>query len=326
MSDYIIPTTTGSITVPHAQRLDYKDLILVGRDDENWNEPIQRNFVYLRDLSDKKLDKDFDQDLVPVSNGSRSLGTPAKQFKSLYLKNSVQLDGARVLYHVGGVVTFNGKEGKTLRIQSLGNADVELGSTGSGKVVSLSDLLLGANKSIGTVNGSPLKFLQKIKVMGDVEAPSFNGIDLLKLATKAEIPDISGKANSSDIPTKVSSLHNDKGYLTQHQSLASYATISSVQSSISAAKNSILGGVPATHNSLSKLKSAYELAISKLERAIAEDKSAAENSRSSMASLLNAEISRAKSSESSISNSVVAEASRAQNKELLLDRKIPIST
>lgn len=44
-----------------------------------------------------------------------------------------------------------------------------------------------------------------------------SNIDLSNLATKAEIPVI------PEIPSKVSQLENDKGYLTQHQSLAGYA-------------------------------------------------------------------------------------------------------
>lgn len=40
--------------------------------------------------------------------------------------------------------------------------------------------------------------------------------------------DISGKADKSEIPTKVSDLQNDAGYLTQHQSLADYALKSEI--------------------------------------------------------------------------------------------------
>lgn len=315
MADYIIPTATGSITVPHAQRLGYKSMTLVGRDEENWNEPIQQNFVLLRDLLDTKLDKVFDQDLVAVNNGTRSLGTLAKQFKDLFLTNGVYVDGAKALHHVGDVITLNGKDGKTLRIQSLGAADVELGSTGGGKVVSLTDLLLAANKGIGTQDGSALKFLQGITVQGNVTATLFNGINLSTLAAKSELPDISGKADISIVPTKVSDLANDSGYLTEHQSLAAYATTSVVNSSIATSKSSILGGVAATHDTLAKIKSAYESAISQLTLTVTNNKSTADSNHSTLTTALNAEVNRAQSSESSISNAVVAETARAQEAE-----------
>ena len=50
--------------------------------------------------------------------------------------------------------------------------------------------------------------------------------DVSGFALKTEIPDVSGFALKTEIPsvpTKVSELTNDAGYLTQHQSLADYA-------------------------------------------------------------------------------------------------------
>lgn len=48
------------------------------------------------------------------------------------------------------------------------------------------------------------------------------------LADYATKEELSLKANSSDIPTKTSQLVNDSGYLTEHQSLADYATKSEI--------------------------------------------------------------------------------------------------
>ena len=48
------------------------------------------------------------------------------------------------------------------------------------------------------------------------------------LANYATKEELSLKANSSDIPTKTSQLVNDSGYLTEHQSLANYATKSEI--------------------------------------------------------------------------------------------------
>lgn len=48
---------------------------------------------------------------------------------------------------------------------------------------------------------------------------------------------LNAKANTEDVPTKVSQLENDTGYLTEHQSLADYAKKSDVESDIAAAEN-----------------------------------------------------------------------------------------
>ena len=51
--------------------------------------------------------------------------------------------------------------------------------------------------------------------------------------------ELSNKANKNEIPTKISQLLNDKGYLTEHQDLSNYATKSYVDSEIA---NAQLGG------------------------------------------------------------------------------------
>ena len=57
------------------------------------------------------------------------------------------------------------------------------------------------------------------------------------LANYATKEELSLKANSSDIPTKTSQLVNDSGYLTEHQSLANYATKSEIPTLISQLTN-----------------------------------------------------------------------------------------
>ena len=55
---------------------------------------------------------------------------------------------------------------------------------------------------------------------------AINSIDLSAYALKTEIPSLDGYAKTSDIPTvptKVSELENDSGYLTEHQDLSAYA-------------------------------------------------------------------------------------------------------
>ena len=57
------------------------------------------------------------------------------------------------------------------------------------------------------------------------------------LADYATKEELSLKANSSDIPTKTSQLVNDSGYLTEHQSLANYATKSEIPTATSQLPN-----------------------------------------------------------------------------------------
>ena len=49
-------------------------------------------------------------------------------------------------------------------------------------------------------------------------------IDYVANAIEAAAPDLSGFAEKTEIPTKVSELENDEGYITEHQSLEDYAT------------------------------------------------------------------------------------------------------
>ena len=52
---------------------------------------------------------------------------------------------------------------------------------------------------------------------------AINSIDLSAYAKKTDIPSLDGYALKTEIPTKVSQLENDSGYLTQHQDLSAYA-------------------------------------------------------------------------------------------------------
>ena len=52
---------------------------------------------------------------------------------------------------------------------------------------------------------------------------AINSIDLSAYAKKTDIPSLDGYALKTEIPTKVSKLENDSGYLTEHQDLSAYA-------------------------------------------------------------------------------------------------------
>ena len=78
--------------------------------------------------------------------------------------------------------------------------------------------------------------------------------DYNDLVNKPTIPSVEGLASETyvnekvaaivipEVPTKVSELENDKGYLTEHQSLADYSTTAQVQTMISSAIGAITNG------------------------------------------------------------------------------------
>lgn len=69
-----------------------------------------------------------------------------------------------------------------------------------------------------------------------------------RVVTDSEKSTWNAKANTSDIPTKVSELTNDKGYLTEHQSLNGYATEIFVNNKIASIPTPDVSGQINTHN------------------------------------------------------------------------------
>lgn len=67
----------------------------------------------------------------------------------------------------------------------------------------------------GFINSIPSTYAKKT----DLFSKDYND-----LTNKPTIPSLSGYAKKTDIPTNISAFNNDKGYLTQHQSLTNYAT------------------------------------------------------------------------------------------------------
>ena len=60
------------------------------------------------------------------------------------------------------------------------------------------------------------------------------GLDAQNTATSALIRQVNERIDGITVPTKVSELENDSGYLTEHQSLADYSTTTEVQAMIDA--------------------------------------------------------------------------------------------
>ena len=74
------------------------------------------------------------------------------------------------------------------------------------------------------INGAPIT-RDTLKEIADAMAENQTVVEALDAA-------IGTKANKTDVPTKVSQLENDSGYLTEHQDLSEYAKITEVNTAV----------------------------------------------------------------------------------------------
>ena len=81
----------------------------------------------------------------------------------------------------------------------------------------------------GLINGAPTT-LDTLKEIADAMAENQTVVEALNTA-------IGSKADKTDIPTKVSELENDSGYLTEHQDLSNYAAKTDIPTKVSELEN-----------------------------------------------------------------------------------------
>ena len=81
----------------------------------------------------------------------------------------------------------------------------------------------------GLINGAPTT-LDTLKEIADAMAENQTVVEALNTA-------IGSKADKTDIPTKVSQLENDSGYLSEHQDLSSYAAKTDIPTKVSQLEN-----------------------------------------------------------------------------------------
>lgn len=81
----------------------------------------------------------------------------------------------------------------------------------------------------GLINGAPTT-LDTLKEIADAMAENQTVVEALNTA-------IGSKADKTDIPTKVSELENDSGYLTEHQDLSNYAAKTDIPTKVSQLEN-----------------------------------------------------------------------------------------
>ena len=81
----------------------------------------------------------------------------------------------------------------------------------------------------GLINGAPTT-LDTLKEIADAMAENQTVVEALNTA-------IGSKADKTDIPTKVSQLENDSGYLSEHQDLSNYAAKTDIPTKVSQLEN-----------------------------------------------------------------------------------------
>lgn len=171
-----------------------------------------------------------------------SIGNTNKSVSSLSARvNSIEDYKPSIDKNSGDISTLKTEvaTNKT-NITSLQNAIKNLSSAGvKWKIVSVLPsrgesgtvyLILNGSSSENNVYTEYMWINDAWEIIGSTNTAS---IDLSNYYTKSQSD--AKYALSSDIPTKVSQLQNDSGYLTQHQSLAEYATVSALNT----VKNSI---------------------------------------------------------------------------------------
>lgn len=127
----------------------------------------------------------------------------------------------------------NGKDGKTpiKGVDYFTQAEIQQIEDNAAAKVDLSDYAKTADLSTVATSGSYNDLKDKPTI------PSTTG-----LASEAYVNEKVAAIVIPEVPTKVSELENDKGYLTEHQSLADYSTTAQVQTMISSAIGAITNG------------------------------------------------------------------------------------
>jgi hypothetical protein len=137
--------------------------------------------------------------IIPTSDIAYDLGSPTAQWKDIYVgPGSLYVNGQKVLQDDTGTITFSADEDQNIRIKTLGNGILQLGSSSTTLQVD-STLQLTAGKRITSSDGVKVQFGDDIemnnnKVVG-LGAPSANS----DAATKKYVDDSVNAISTSSI-------------------------------------------------------------------------------------------------------------------------------
>lgn len=197
---YSLETTQGPLIVPPSNRIMYKGLEIIGKDEPNWNKPIQQSLVTLRDMIDANVGLELAENLLPVNSNAVDVGSPSKLIRSLHLGVAgVYLGAIQALSVQSGATTLTGAEDDNVKIVSKGVGSVNLLSTGTGNINIKSDLMITSGKVIKAAAGVPIAIANPVNVTGNLSATTVNGINTTTLALKSEIPSTANKVTRDTI-------------------------------------------------------------------------------------------------------------------------------
>jgi len=111
---------------------------------------------------------EYSEALIPSADNTYDLGTPTKQWKSLYLTGgSMYMNGVKVLESSAPIMNFSGDNNQSINVQTIGSGDLSLTvDTGNIELKGTVEVLTG--KKIITSDTSTLVFGQSIDVEGDI--------------------------------------------------------------------------------------------------------------------------------------------------------------
>lgn len=100
----------------------------------------------------------IDQNLVPATTDTYSLGTPDKVWKDLYIgPGSLYLNGTKILEDNSGTITMYADAGQNLSFGATGGGSIDL-NAGDESIQIKSDLVLSVGETISTVGGAATRF------------------------------------------------------------------------------------------------------------------------------------------------------------------------
>ena len=106
--------------------------------------------------------------LIPSADNTYDLGTPTKQWKSLYITGgSVYMNGVKVLESTEPTITFSADNNQNMSIQARGSGDMEF-VTDLGNIEMKGNVEILASKKIITSDTNALDIGQDLYVEGDI--------------------------------------------------------------------------------------------------------------------------------------------------------------
>jgi hypothetical protein len=158
-------------------------------------------------VTDPEIMSEVDEDIIPDLDITRSLGSPTKQWKDVYVgPGSLYVNGQKVLEEDSGTIVVSADSDQNLQFKSVGSGDIELLPAGTGVIQMKGNFSVLGGKNIMSSDGNAISFSDGIDMNGNkiTELPEPTaGTDA---ATRNYVTTYSSNASnlsSGTIPTSV---------------------------------------------------------------------------------------------------------------------------